>query len=536
MGAVVVLLALPLFEFVAHTSGNPIVFHKYSIAYSLFLLLYLGILLGALVGAAFLFKSDRRETLLQSLFQASSAVVNRPAIYLATVSLSVLLSAAALLFIVFMAPTWSWVVRLSIASLAALPNLVVLRIVGIRTFLATILKLMLANVAGICLAVLLLEIVLRKTTRQWGYFVPSSDLGWTFQADLDVGAATLGPSKVRLRTNSLGFREAPEPGEIPPDAIVIAIQGDSIVAGYGLQPWETLPDQLQQYLKAHVCGERPCVVLNLGANGWDPNQYLTQAEDLPGYNYDIDVLVMVFNLGNDFASSAMAHTYLLPRPYYNLTPDGLELVHPAIPVHVQSYGYEFIPAYAEYNYLLQPLNADRYIIDPESLLSSSRVYVEVATRLHRLGAPNGPGYSEAERELALVYTPYYGTWNYVVPTPEPYRTHESTMAALLQRWAETPFDHLMVLFPDKAQVCAEMQETQSLRATDLQLGALDSDMPTRRMVRLAESAGIRVIDPLPLFRQTADGCSTLFLPGGAHPSAHGNQLLAQMIGEALPAE
>lgn len=355
------------------------------------------------------------------------------------------------------------------------------------------------------------------------------------KGNLDVqNAKGFGPEGVSvvLRTNSLGLRDTLEPTEIPIDATVIAVQGDSTVAGFGLQPEETLSYQLERYLRAHAAGGRKYYVLNFGCNGYDPHQYTVQAEWL-SKRYDVDILIMIFNLGNDYAATTLAHSYLIPRPYFTLTSEGLKLVYPHRPTNGQIYGYKFIPEYAQYNYLLMPLNGNSLVVDTDRVWSYSLLYITAKQGLYRiLGGFESHRYSDDEINRAQIYSPY-GTWKFVNPSLEPYGTHEALVSALLSQWKELAPESFVVLLPDKAQLSFELQEEHKLRAEQFQLGRLDFNLPTIYMLELCERAGIATIDPLPIFKDIPNGDKALYFPNDYHVNGKANELLAEQIGNVL---
>jgi hypothetical protein len=243
---------------------------------------------------------------------------------------------------------------------------------------------------------------------------------------------------------------------------------------------------------------------------------------------------MVLNLGNDYASTAQAHSYLIPRPYFASTSEGLKFVYPHRPTNEQIYGYKFIQEYASYNYLLMPLNQERLVVDTDSACSYSFLCITAQKAFYKTNKGLGRHqYSDDELDRARIYSPYYGTWKFVNPTPEPYRTHQALMFALLSRWKELAPGGFIVLLPDKAQLSSELQEEHQLRAQRFQLGRLDFNLPTTRMLELCKRAGITTIDPLPVFKDVPNGDQVLYLPQDTHVNGTANRLLAEQIGNIV---
>jgi hypothetical protein len=405
-------------------------------------------------------------------------------------------------------------------------------------------------VFGLVLALAPAEVALRLTpTYYWTNFVPSETLGWEFKHNLCLVTTQLGPGDVSLCTNSLGLRDTPEPQEIPQDAFLIAIQGDSTVAGFGLQPEETLPYQLQSYLRAYDADKKNYYVLNWGVSGYDPHQYILQAREML-QRYNVTLLIMVFNLGNDFGASALSNSYGIPRPYFSKSSGTLELVYPPRSTNEQVYAYKFIRDYEQYDSVLDPLNKANpcNAIEPDNIWSWSHLYTKVNKALceslfyerikhkfHQLFSASAVSPTETPESVAAIthlYSPNYGMWMYMEDPPEPYRSHRELVLDLIIEW-QRQAPALIVLLPDKAQLSTELQKGFRSDAEALQLGALDFDLPTRSMLKLCQEAGVLVVDPLPVFRGVSDPDKFLYFPNDPHINGNANALLARRIGNVI---
>lgn len=404
-------------------------------------------------------------------------------------------------------------------------------------------KLVLANLAlslfGICLALVILEIVLHFSEglkpRYWGgNFISNEDMGWTFQRNLNRESSGFAPNNasIKIVTNSLGLRDVPEPDQIPQDTFVITIQGDSNAAGFGLQTENTLSSQLQQLLNTHPNRDSNYVVLNFGTPGYDMNQYIMQASYLSKY-YKSDMSIMVFYIWNDYASILRSSYYIL-RPYFRSTPQGLELVKPFVPVYQQVYAHQFIEPFDEYNELIEPLNRQLFTVSPDNILSHSYLYIGTLKRFYNKGWFK-QNFSQEAIDRAKMYDPHYNIWAYFPNTPQPYESYNSeVMNALFRKWADSVVNPLIILLPDPPQVCTTARQKRFSEIPFVEVNDLNFDLPTDRVAHLATQANLRVINPLEEFRQAEDALSEegkcqLWQEDFGHLNAKGWRLLAEII-------
>lgn len=419
-----------------------------------------------------------------------------------------------------------------------------LKYIFIRTF---------AVLIGIFVALFILELLVRVTFPYqsdsylyFSHFVPSEETGWRFKSNLSVeNAIGLGPpdSTIQLlNTNSLGLRDTLEPFEVGKDAFVVAIQGDSNVAGFGLNSQSTLSHQLEILLNS--CSEtQPYTVLNFGISGYDLNQYVIQREVL-SKAYNIDVWVMVFNLSNDLSGTALEFTYRIPRPYFTLQDNQLQLNKRRYTYPKRIYPVEFIPAYTEYQYLLEPMNPrSQFLINSHNPLSHSYLFIESVSRLHNycqrcsdfLVRREKKRFSEQDKLLHAAFQPYRGYWIYIDPMPEPYHLHHPTIKALFEQWYDddpaNP-DQMVLLMPDKRAVISELFSEKQQAAEKIGLGVLNKQHPTDYLQEILQDIGVTSLDPLAQLLQESDPWA-LFLEDDDHYSEQGHAILAQVISQHL---
>lgn len=136
-------------------------------------------------------------------------------------------------------------------------------------------------VAGTCLVVA--EVGLRVRKR----LAVRENLWWRISADifrrsedpeliyeLRPGARSEGNGVV-YRHNSDGFRDAEFPRDPPPDALRVAVVGDSIAWGFGVPVEQAIPDLIEAGLAARAPpGASPPIVYNLAVGGYSMAQEL----------------------------------------------------------------------------------------------------------------------------------------------------------------------------------------------------------------------------------------------------------------------
>ncbi len=127
---------------------------------------------------------------------------------------------------------------------------------------------------------------------------PDAELGWTG----------------RLRSDARNDYGTPPYRD---EEFVILLQGDSQAWGYGLSDAETVAARLEKELPNARC-------INAGVPGYDLQQYPTQAERLRVL-YPVDRRILLVNVGNDYACSALQTPYLYPRPYLEQDGQGGEI-------------------------------------------------------------------------------------------------------------------------------------------------------------------------------------------------------------------
>ena len=114
-----------------------------------------------------------------------------------------------------------------------------------------------------------------------------------------------------VKINSKGMRDV-EVQEKRPDEFRVAVLGDSFVWGVGAAYGE----RFTEIVEAH----NPKInVLNFGASGYSPIQYLLQLDKV--FSLQPDYVVVAICLGNDLTDNVRYVPYNHPKPYVRLSAD-----------------------------------------------------------------------------------------------------------------------------------------------------------------------------------------------------------------------
>ncbi len=126
-----------------------------------------------------------------------------------------------------------------------------------------------------------------------------------------AGVALCGPSPGLVRTGD-SRRDAMQPAQWPcdkpADTFRVVMVGESSVQGYGLEPGQTLPDQLETLLQQ---GGRRVEVINAGVAGYNSLQIRRMLPELWRLSPD---LVIYYGGHNEFTYYAVVEAALAARP------------------------------------------------------------------------------------------------------------------------------------------------------------------------------------------------------------------------------
>jgi hypothetical protein len=229
------------------------------------------------------------------------------------------------------------------------------------------------------------------------------------------------------RINSHGWRDREHSFSKPSATRRIVALGDSFVFGHGVDFGERFTEQLAE--------RRPsCEVINLGVNGYGPDQELLVFEN-HGLRYQPDVVVLAVFLGNDLEDLRYERRSAWPKPWFKLhAGHDLELVAPRSTWDVEL---------RSLSYLAEMLSqvADRFVATSRRAAAwqDQDTWPLLAAILARL--QHGANRQGAQL-LVLVIPPY-------APTPDPHRELVARLGELLTA-AQIPFVDVQELFAARA--------------------------------------------------------------------------------------
>jgi hypothetical protein len=283
-----------------------------------------------------------------------------------------------------------------------------------------------------------------RTRTHWeddSYTQYDEDLGWRLRGNIQQ-------KNGEFVTNSLGYRNAPEPEDIPADALVIGVQGDSQLEGFAVNKDETFDAVLQSCLSERL--NRPVVVINLGVRGYDMHHYLTQSKIIKA-QYGFDWMLMLFNSTNDYDRSMFKTAYAFNRPYWVLEEGELQRVDSPRTFALQIYPIEFQDAFSDYNRYLAYDRSLNFSIDPDHPLAWSWAYITLQRRLFDARSPETPDQKTLDEDE--FYMRFF--WHFADPIPEPYPAYRPTFEAIMQAWEAEWENEQVFILPMNGEVAWE---------------------------------------------------------------------------------
>ncbi len=312
------------------------------------------------------------------------------------------------------------------------------------------------------------------------FFMWDADLGWRGRPGA-VGRFDGTEFRTRVVVNSRGFRDRERIETKPPGRLRVAVFGDSITWGYGVEQTERFTDRLEA---AGLAG-RAAEVLNLGVNGYGTDQELLLYRAV-GRRYCPD-LVLVTLYANDVTENESATQSGYAKPLFRLADGRLRLTN--APVDRQRMEHPEPQARGSAD------NAKSW------LRSNVRLYAAKAL---------------ARQALA-------GLWTHPAAHAAVPESAVSLTAALLSEFEREVVDggaYLAVaLVPDRSTVLAR------------------SAAPTPIARALARSGVRRTIDLTPALRALAprERAGLYYVDNGAHPTRDGHARIAEILTPFLAA-
>ncbi len=293
---------------------------------------------------------------------------------------------------------------------------------------------------------------------------------------------------VAYATNSLGLREPESVDyETPAGVRRVLMVGDSFTLGYTVADDATIPHLLEERLRAEG---RAVEVLNAGTEGWSTDQEVLWL-DGEGRRYRPDVVVLQM-YENDIFWNVQDHYLHYPKP--RLRP-GVALAD--------------VPAN-----LVDP-GRGSWLTRHSALASRLAAVVTPPPMPLLSGAPGLP----AEWELRVRETG---------PGVAETGAALGAFASLAREIGARP---LVLIVPDKAQVDPAARAAMAQIIGDQHY---DPERPFATMARLANEAGLPVVDPRVALRAAGGkGERSLYFERDWHTNARGNVILAGSLAAAL---
>lgn len=253
--------------------------------------------------------------------------------------------------------------------------------------------------ASLVLALMAAELVYRRSTRprestpvpatgdQYRFYQHDPVLGWA-NAPGARGAFEREEFRYEISVNRYGMRQGAVERKPAPGVRRIAVLGDSFTWGIGVQDRERFTERLAALLL-------DVEVLNFGVSGYGPVQHLLALERV--LDFDPELVVLAFCLGNDFLDNVQFVRYGYYKPYAELDEGGeLRLLGGELP-NTRAFGFERRPRWCGSELLgalVQVLTAE-----PAAALPEQRGLG--ALREQDMYAPELDEPRATQRELAL---------------------------------------------------------------------------------------------------------------------------------------
>lgn len=340
-------------------------------------------------------------------------------------------------------------------------------------------------------------------------------LGWKFKPHLQVVHQGW-EFEVDLRTNSRGFRDAETTYERRDTRKRILLLGDSFGFAYGIEEPFGFPARLEAKLPGVEI-----VNLSVSAYGTDQELLLYDAE---GWKYDVDVVMMALTVSNDFADITKDRSFVLYKPFFELTEGDLTLagVPPLEPVRSDS--IVAVESYASptptHDFLDRHSALYAFVFERLSSIDALRVRFEA----RKLLPPQIDVYSSDQ--VGILHK---------TPTAQQEKAWD-LMFALLDAWQAGVTEHgampVLVLIPSHLQVS---EDTWALVAAKHGLSAeqYDPAYPHQRLANYCEKRNLAVIDLLASYREESKKGRRLYFRRDPHWNRYGHEFAAECIAAAL---
>ena len=377
-----------------------------------------------------------------------------------------------------------------------------------RCLLKAAAQYVLLPVAAVLTAFLILEAGLRITGLQADFF---------FQPDPDISATYI-PRKTGwhvfpahrqwIEINSFGYRDREWSVAKPPNAVRVALLGDSYVAGLEVPVGQRLSERLAEQLNAHCGDTRRYEVLNFGVTGYGTAQELETLRHRV-LQFRPDLVLLFFYEGNDLFDNSVELDPEPNRLHYVFGPSG-ELV--ALPFTVRDNAVK--------RWLRAHSKAYNFLRDRISTLQAVHRAMIGAGLMQDAASPD----AENNALQALQVSQYLRD-----APPEIDRAWEVTKALFpeVQRLAtENDARFAVVIIPTKETIL------RRIPAKDSNPSRWDMERPLERMAQICGDLGIDCVQLVDAFRAPGVDVEKCFFSEG-HWTGNGHAVASGAIFDAL---
>ena len=395
-------------------------------------------------------------------------------------------------------------------------------------------------VVSVIASLLISEAIAKKVVESslvyWSAFIPDDRIGWRLKPNTDMEIEWYAGVKQRIVTNELGYRDSKNPPEVAGN-MVVSIQGDSNLLGYGIQSPSLVSNVLGDLLSKET--SKRYSVINAGTSGYDLQNYVLQFPEVqksfrPKLNF------VFFNMDNDHLYTFLSTPYNLPRPFHDLKDGRLVLNSPEYRIRSQLYPLKLVPSLASEDRFVQSYYFGTWkhgFVDGAA--SQSFLAYLIASRLgyqnklsRALGFHANPEAVSAEDYAQgftfSVLSRYQEKWH---PAFDRGQQLIERLFSTYNGFAETKT--VVVLLPDKMDL-VDRKELETLFAKYSPGESPNPEPFYQQMKRSITNAGLNYIDLRPIFLTQKD-LPGLFLPGNSHIGPKGHEVVAHVLADYIRA-
>lgn len=351
-------------------------------------------------------------------------------------------------------------------------------------------------IASTMLSLLLGEIFIRIALPQQlirindDIWIADTLLGWRPKPDVNTLVNT-GDRTVRYVSDREGRRINPPPEETyPPDPdLNLLALGDSFLHGFEVENRETIPQVLAGMLREKHGVKLKAV--NGGVRGYNPGQYYLMAKDaLKDEKYDLGIVFLW--VGDD----------IYPGIDTTFAPHNIATIHRfGIPHSLNWSEFREKIFYPVNDFLERHSHLFLFLkIRSENLLAKIGLTAKTYPDVFYLGEANSSRWEDTAETCRFIY----------------------------EEFARCGTPVFFVLLPTEFQVYQEIFYDY-IEWFDIPLDSVDLEMPSRLLSAAFEKKGLKLVNSLPLLRQSAAGGAKLFCEIDIHLNRAGLYAVSELI-------